>query len=328
MRPRLSFVAYCTLVVVSLAGRRLAAEAPPAVALKESPGQVEIAVGGEPFAIYVYADKKISRPHFAHVKAPGGKQVTRNHPPVAGQDSPDHDTFHPGIWLSFGDINGSDFWRLATPVKFSKFTKPPAGGPGHGGFTARYDYIDQADPSRVVCHEDFSCDIHAVPAGVLMVWDSTFTSDKPFTFGDQEEMGLGFRIATALRAERESEIGLPPGNGEIVNSHGARNEDEIWGNTADWCDYSGVIDGQRLGIATFPHPKNFRPSWFHSRDYGMLAANPFGRAAFGKGDKSAVTVQPGEKFRLRYGVLIHAASEDAPRDIAGEYQRYVKLAGE
>ena len=39
-------------------------------------------------------------------------QVTRHHPPIEGQDRVDHGTFHPGIWMAFGDISGSDYWRL------------------------------------------------------------------------------------------------------------------------------------------------------------------------------------------------------------------------
>lgn len=300
---------------------------PASLSFTRRDGAVEIAVGGKPFATYVYKDDAISRPYFAHLRAPGEIQVTRNHPPVKGEDSPDHDTFHPGLWMSFGDINGSDYWRLAAPVRVASFATKSDDDPGSGNITARFDYLDQKDPKHVVCHEDFVCDIRPVPVGVLLCWDSTFSSDEPFTFGDQEEMGLGVRVATAIRAERESDVGLPPGNGEITNSKGGRNEKEIWGETADWCDYSGVLEGERVGIAFFPHPKNFRPCWYHSRDYGFIAANPFGRAAFGKGEKSAVTVKPGETLRLRYGVLVHAAPEESPLDIAAEYRDYVELAG-
>ena len=40
------------------------------------------------------------------------------------------------------------------------------------------------------------------PAGYLLTWDSTFSSDRSFYFGDQEEMGLGIRVATPIRVER------------------------------------------------------------------------------------------------------------------------------
>jgi hypothetical protein len=314
------------VIALVLVGAMTASATDGQVAFEPSKGSIAITVDGEPFATYVYEDAKISRPYFAHVKAPGGVQVTRNHPPVEGADLLDHDKLHPGVWMSFGDINGSDFWRLAAPVKFDRFLVEPKNDKGHGKFAIRFKYQDQKNPGESVCVEDVHYTIHALEGGRLVVWDSTFSSDKEFTFGDQEEMGLGIRVATPIRAERESEIGLPAGSGEIVSSSGARNEDEIWGNAFDWCDYRGELDGKRVGIALFPHPENFRPSWFHSRDYGMLVANPFGRHAFGKGEKSAVTVKPGDKFRLRYGVFVHAGPPDEDPDMAAAYKTYLKLA--
>ena len=154
----------------------------------------------------------------------------------------------------------------------------------------------------------------------MLEWDSTFTSEREFTFGDQEEMGLGFRVATPLRASRTAEAGVPAGNGEIRDAEGRVNEAGVWGHSADWCDYSGEIDGQRVGMTIFCHPENFRPSWFHARDRGLLVANPFGRAAFHQGEPSSVVVKPGESFRLRYGILVHATPADGePADIAAAY---------
>src|SRR5262245_25043310 len=73
--------------------------------------EYEIKVGGKPFAVYRWKDADIRRPFFYHLHAPDGVQVTRNHPPIEGKDATDHDTYHPGLWMSFGDINGQDYWR-------------------------------------------------------------------------------------------------------------------------------------------------------------------------------------------------------------------------
>jgi hypothetical protein len=295
------------------------------VAFQPSNGALAITIDGEPFATFVYEDEAITRPYFAHMKVPSGIQVTRNHPPVDGVDLLDHDKLHPGVWMSFGDINGSDYWRLAAPVQFERFVVEPTGGEGRGHFAARFNYQAQTNTNETLCSEDFHCTIHVLEDGRLIAWDSTFTSDEAFTFGDQEEMGLGVRMATPLRAERSSKAGLPPGNGEIVSSSGERNEDQIWGKAYQWCDYSGELEGQRVGVALFAHPDNFRPSWFHVRDYGMMVANPFGRKAFGRGEKSAIAVKPGEEFRLRYGVFVHAGPRDQQPDIAAAYETYLKL---
>jgi hypothetical protein len=298
------------------------ADAPP-VTLNSSDGKVDIAIGGQPVATYYYDDKVITRPYFAHVRAPGGVQVTRHHPPTESQDVMDHPTFHPGIWLAFGDISGSDNWRLKARVRQAEFVEEPRGAPGKGAFAVRNEYLDQKDPKRVVCREIARFEILARPAGYLLVWDSTFTSDKGCCFGDQEEMGLGIRVATPLRVASKRPDNLPAGNGTIRDAQGRKNEKEIHGNAADWCDYSGTLDGKRVGMTIFCHPENFRPSWFHARDYGLLEANPFGRHAFHKGDASKVTLNPGHSLRLRYGVLLHSESPDRQPDLATAYQDYL-----
>ena len=85
------------------------ADAEEEIAFDSQPGRIEIAIGGRPFANYVYEDEQTLRPYFANVHAPGGIRVTRMHPVEPDSEGSDHGTMHPGIWLAFGDINGADF---------------------------------------------------------------------------------------------------------------------------------------------------------------------------------------------------------------------------
>jgi hypothetical protein len=293
----------------------------------EGEGRLAVVIDGLPVAVYCYQDKETPRPFFAHLRAPNGVQTTRHHPPIDGQDLVDHGSFHPGLWMSFGDISGSDYWRLKARVRQKEFVEPPKGGPGRGSFVVHNEYLDQKDPSKVVCDETARYIFAVRPEGCLLLWDSIFSSDHEFAFGDQEEMGIGFRIATPLRVGDSGKEQVPAGTGSITSSNGAVNEAEVWGNAADWCDFSGTVAGERVGMTLFCHPNNFRPSWFHARDYGFLEANPFGREAFKKGETSSVVVKPGEKLRMRYGILIHSGPEGSKPDLAGAYQDYLKLAG-
>ena len=286
----------------------------PSVAFSREPGKIHITVGGRDVATYVYRDDAIPRPYFAHVHAPNGTQVTRNHPPVESQDLTDHATYHPGIWLAFGDINGADFWRNRARVEHEAFVTEPTGGLGRGTFAVRNRYV--AGDGKTVCHETARYTLLVRPSGYLLLWASEFVSgDGDFVFGDQEEMGLGVRVATPLTVQR---------GGEILNSEGRRNEKQVWGRQADWCDYRGVIDGHRVGITLLPDPNNFRRSWFHARDYGLLLANAFGRNAFKAGDKSRVVVKKGKRFRLRYGVLLHSSPKEQSIDLLAAYRDFIK----
>ena len=329
-RSRLVFSSPLFVTLFLMVGSAaLAADAPEVGFDTTKSGQMPITVDGKTVAVYVYEDPKISRPYFAHIKAPDGIQASRNYPPIAGQDLTDHSTYHPGLWMSFGDISGSDYWRIKARVEHVQCPGAPKGGPGKGTFTVLNHYLDQQDASKVVCDELCHFTFLVRPEGYLLLWDATFSSDHEFYFGDQEEMGLGFRVATPIRVEKNNSRrrASVDGNGTILDSKGRKNEEQIWGNTADWCDYSGTIDNQHVGMTIFCHPGNFRPSWFHARDYGLLEANPFGREAFGKGEKSKVLVKPGEKFRLRYGILVHSGPEKSVPDLKAAYADYLGLTG-
>ena len=287
----------------------------PLVTFGVAQERVQILVAERPFATYVYQDERIPRPYICDVRAPDGSQVTRNHPPIDGTDPTDHAEYHPGVWLAFGDINGADFWRNRARVTHEKFVDKPEGQPGAGSFAVQNAYL--ARDGTVVCREICHYKLVVRSTGYFLLHESEFFSgEDDFVFGDQEEMGLGVRVATPLTVRQ---------GGSITNSAGMRNEKGVWGKQAAWCDYSAVIDSRRYGVTVMAHPENFRLSWFHARDYGLLVANPFGRNAFTRGTRSAVVVKKGERFRLRFGLFIYAAETDSVGLPAAAYQRYLEL---
>lgn len=255
---------------------------------------LDIHIGSVRIASYVWRDEKMLRPYFAHLKVPSGLEVTRNHPPIRGTDAVDHETMHPGLWLAFGDVSGADFWRNKAKIEHVEFAEAPNVRDQAGTFAVQNR---PRSGTQEICAQLCRYSIRKSASGYLLTIDSTFRApDADFYFRDQEEMGLGVRVATPIAVKN---------GGRMIDSEGRINEKEIWGNSAKWCDYSGAINGQKVGITLMPHPDNLRPSWFHSRDYGALVANPFGRKAFGKGDSSRVFVKKGEVLPLRFGVFVH-----------------------
>ncbi|HUX59482.1 MAG TPA: DUF6807 family protein [Bacteroidales bacterium] len=293
--------------------------AQPAVSFQQVPGKLLISIGGKPFANYIYEDSVTTRPYFDNVMTPCGIQATRNHPPQA-DDPKDHSAWHPGIWLSFGDINGNDYWRTKQKVEHEMFVEQPSGGPGKGTFTVRNYYMSSDGSSRMLA-ELVEYTILVRPSGYLLVTNSTFSSDEnDFTFGDQEEMGLGIRLNTKITVQY--------GQGHITNAEGLKDEKETWGKASKWIDYSGKIDNNYVGMAIMPDPANFRPSWYHSRNYGYVAANPFGREAMKQGEKSAVTVKKGESFSLGFGILVYCTPSSEKTDINTAYKDYMSILSE
>jgi hypothetical protein len=39
------------------------------------------------------------------------------------------------------------------------------------------------------------------------------------------------------------------------------------------------VDGRQIRLTLMTDPANFRPAWWHNRDYGLMVANPFGQEA-------------------------------------------------
>lgn len=273
------------------------------------PDRLILTHAGQPIAHYVFQDDKILRPHFTHVRTLDGIQVTRRHPPVPGEDAVDHPTMHPGLWLAFGDLAGHDFWRNKAVIRHERFTEPAS---------ARGDTITFATTSSLLTSNgatlgrmDSRFMIRFLADGWLLSWTAAITpSVDDFYFGDQEEMGFGVRVATPL-AEKNA--------GSIITSEGLRGAKASWGQTAAWSDCSGVISNRTVGVTLLAAPENFRPSWFHNRDYGLMVANPFGRKAFTKGEPSRVSVAKGETFTLRGGFFIH--SGDRP-DLAAAHKLF------
>jgi hypothetical protein len=264
------------------------------VAFERENSRLLIKINGLDFGSYVWNDPSVKRPFFAHLRTPDGVPITRSYPPVAGRDATDHDTMHPGLWLAFGDVSGVDFWRNKGVVRHTGFVEEPIADAHGGRFAVRNSYDANG---KSICEEFCRIRLRVTSHGYLIDWESKFSGANPFTFGDQEEMGLGVRAATGLSVTE---------GGRITSSEGRKNEKQVWGTQADWCDYSGGGHG----IMLMPDPQNFRRSWFHARDYGLLVANPFGRQAFTKGEPSRVVVEKGHSLTLRFGVLFHDGKLD------------------
>ncbi len=293
------------------------------VTFEKAETEIAISIDGQPFARYVWVDPVIPRPYFCDVKSPSGLQATRNHPPIEGVDRTDHHTYHPGIWLSYGDISGQDFWRLKARVEQEELKITTGGESGEGSFQVKNIFI--GEDGKEVCREECTFRVMAIPGegdplGYLLTQDSVFSSDKgDFVFGDQEEMGMAVRVATPMNVGD---------GGTIRNAEGLINQEEVWGKVSDWCDYSGPIDGTYVGMTVIPHPGNFRKSWFHARDYGVLLANPFGRKAYTGGEPSAVEVKGVEDFRYQNGVFIYSSDERDDSLPTKGYEAYLSAVGE
>ena len=144
-------------------------------------------------------------------------------------------------------------------------------------------------------------------------------SDGELKFGDTKEGTMALRLAETMRLKGKV------GKGTIVNSEGVR-DGQTWGKRAKWVDYYGPVDGKTVGVAVFDHPSNPRhPTWWHVRDYGLFAANPFGEHDFEKAAKGAgdLVVPAGKSITFKYRFYMHPGNEQEGK-VEEAYAEYIK----
>ena len=108
----------------------------------------------------------------------------------------------------------------------------------------------------------------------LFVFDiDLHASVAPITFGDTKEGSFGIRINDMITRGRAARASW-----RTPRARSARRTSGA--SSRPWCDYSGPLDGKVVGLAILDDPANPHPACWHSRGYGLMAANPFGRAGF------------------------------------------------
>lgn len=282
--------------------------------------ELQLFLDQEQIATYLLNHSKLTRRAFVNLKTPSGIQVTRNYPPRKPEDIDPgykneegiiHPNMHPGLWMSFGWIEGNDYWRLSSKVKHEGFLEEPTGKKGEASFKSLDRYLAK-NGKETICMQATRYHFQHLKEGILLYWDAEFYNDeRDFNFGDQEESGLALRIASPFRVQG--------GNGRIINNRGEVNGTGTWGKTFKWINYSGNLKGKQVGIFVVPHPENPSQSWSHSRDYGVLVSNPFPKQPKERREPFVTTpVKKGDRFRLRYSILIHESDTSSfdPDDLA------------
>jgi len=282
----------------------------------------------------------VAKPYMWPLNAPGGLTVTRAWPmekATPEEKSTDH-VHQKSLWFCHGDVipegielktkvknvTGVDFWAeekghgTITCVKVGAVEQKG----NHGRVTTTNEWLT-GDGVKIM---DETRTIHLYNYGkaYLLVLDIDLQASVcPITFGDTKEGSMGVRVRDSVTEEK--------GKGKLTNADGKVGEkgaDGVWGQTSDWCDYTGPVEGKTAGVAIFADPTNPMKSTWHSRGYGLMAANPFGRDKSGfpamKGKTDLVKLAKGDRLKLRYGVFLH--TDDVKQaEVAEYYKRFTKL---
>src|SRR5580698_5525516 len=272
-----------------------------------SPEDVAINVDGKPFTTFHYGEKN-NKPFLAPLRSASGKIVTRGFPMenIPGE-SRDH-LHHTGLWFSYDDVNGVKFWE-----NDPSYTKPNIGrivvthsawkdGDKSGTLTATMEWRDPAGKVLLVENRDMT--FYSDPKLRIIDFHITLTAVQEVTIGDTKEGAFAIRLADNFTERKGAKIVDADGRTGMVN---------VWGKRSNWVDYTAEVDGERLGVAMFDHPQNPRhPTYWHARDYGLFALNPFGQNAFDpNAEESHWKLPAGQKLTFRWSVVVHPGDAES-----------------
>ena len=303
------------------------------VELRRQGNQIEVRIGGRPFTTYYFGPES-PKPYLHPLRTAQGTIVTRGYPMVKNIPGESHDhPHHRALFFTHGDVNGIDFWGEGQPSKAAQTAhgqtysseELPKGrtvfrkleeiksGPDSGATKADFDLV--GPDGKVIATETQVYTFRGGPSTRTI--DCEFTlqaTNGPVKMGDTKEGTFAIRVVKALEAP----------NVHMLNSEGGVGEKQIWGKRANWVDYSGTVAAEKLGIAIFDDPTNPKhPTYWHAREYGLFAVNPFGEHDFLSDPKrdGSITIPAGGSLTFRYRVLIHHG-DAAEAKIADAYGQY------
>ncbi len=298
----------------------VAAQNPSGVRVEQGADGVRVSIDDQ--LLTVYRHQGFSRPILYPLHGPGGTVVVRHWPMRDDVEGEQRDHVHQrSLWFAHGDVNGVDFWSegaAAGRIEHVAFDRTEV-VEDTGIIAARNRWL-AADGSEV-CRDRRVLRFRPVDGAVEIDYDVTLeTSAGPLQFGDTKEGTMAIRLAKELRLRG------PAAGGRCITSRGHADA-SAWGKRAEWVDYWGAVDGHVVGVALMAHPDNHaHPTWWHARDYGLLAANPFGAHDFegAPPGTGALRLAPGERLTLRYRFVLHRG-DAVDAGIAARYERYAAV---
>ncbi len=282
---------FCLLMVFGIAPKAFCQK--PEITLLQAEDRVSVRMGDELFTEYLF--NGYQRPILFPVNAAGGQSVVRNFPMIAEvpSEAADH-PHHQSVWFAHGDVNGLDFWSNKAQIKNRSVSLLV------DGIVSNNEWIGT---DKVLCSDQTVIRFAASDSWRMIDYDvKIIAGSEPVTFGDTKE-GL-FAIRTHPRLQILDAMGATMAT--AFNSEGVSGKD-IWGKSARWVHYQNSIGDQDYGITVMDAPTNLRhPNFWHAREYGLIAANPFGLHDLGglPAGSGSLTLGTGQSFSLRYAIVV------------------------
>ena len=290
--------------------------------------EISVAKGKEAKSFDIFAGKQLfatlhcgkqwAKPFIWPVNTPANASVTRAYPMVLNVPGETNDHIHQkSLWTGWGEVNGCDLWAELDKHGSMLVTKVDLleAGPIRARFRLAVDWVDGKGKKLLSEVRELSfcatADARTIDFDVKLL-----ATEGDVWIGDTKEGGIcSVRVASSMDGVN---------GGVITLSDGSVGEAECWGKPASWCDYYGAVKGGKAGVCIMDNPVNDSfPTYWHVRDYGLMAANPYGFQYFtGNPAKNlSFAIQAGASKQWKFRVLLHDTPLSATR-MPERYQDY------
>ncbi|MGH2646944.1 MAG: PmoA family protein, partial [Ginsengibacter sp.] len=291
-----------------------------------SQNKIDVVIGNKLFTSFLYPDS-LEKPVLYPVHAANGTIVTRGFPINTQPGDPTDHPHHVGIWFTYENLNGLDFWNNSYAIPKEKkhlygWIKTDSTLTISGNKTGTiYYHANWTDQQNDVLLEEATY-LEFSGTENLRIIDRTtvLTADTTVNFNDAKDGLYGIRIAHALQipTDKDQEFKDNKGNvtivkggtdkvanGNYLTSEGKQGDD-AWSTRGRWCKVYGKMGNDSISIAIIDYPGNPNyPTFWHARGYGLFAANPLGEKIFTKGKSSKnLTLQKKESVTFHYRIVI------------------------
>jgi hypothetical protein len=208
-----------------------------------------------------------------------------------------------GLWFSFGDINGLDFWNNSNRIPHNKkehygiirFTGIKNINEKEKQFTVEANWTNHN--GYILLKEKTTYAFTGKPheRGIQRTTTLTAFNDSIFITENKEGL-LGMRLDRNLEADI---------SGIYQNKEGDTGND-VWGKRSAWVVLNGKIKDEKISIAIIDHPENPNyPGWSHAREYGLFAINNLGGRCFDKqAEKVQILLKKEDSITFTHQILI------------------------
>lgn len=322
----LKYLSISLLVAISFSTLFAQTKQPVKIIKSNKENKVDVFIGEKLFTSFIYPDS-LEKPVLFPVHAANGTIVTRGFPLDTQPNDPTDHPHHIGMWFTFENVNGLDFWNnsYAIPaekkhsygwIRTDRILQTVSGAKGILSYHANWTNQSKEVLLEEITRFEFSGTNYQRTIDRI----TTLKASVDITFTDAKDGLMGIRLAHALQipTDKDQEFTDNKGNvtvvkggtdkianGNYLSSEGKLG-DSVWSTRARWCKVFAKMGKDSVSITIIDHPLNPNyPTFWHARGYGLFSANPLGEKIFTNG-KSAKNLQlkKGESVIFRFRTII------------------------